>query len=153
MTHPGGAPRTVSYPPDDMISLGEEMIKWVKDNDPVHLSQFYTIHKGYTYKQWKTFIQKPEFIPYYEKALKMVGIKYLVKDSKIISGIAERWQRVYFGDLKEEEDETLELKSKISSASQNQIPPLDLINEKDNKIMELEAKLEAALNDNKSKTE
>lgn len=103
--HPGGAPRTTSFSEEEMIKLGQEMLLWVTENDPLHLSQWYTIHKGFIYKEWKTFIQRPEFIPYYERALKIVGMKYLDGESKKIKeGISQRWQRVYFGDLRDQED-------------------------------------------------
>lgn len=106
-----GAPRTVSFSEDEMVLLGQEMVEWCLVNDPLHLSQWYTIHKGYTYKEWKTFLHKEEFIPYYEKALKIVGIKYLNGESKKVKdGISQRWLRVYFKDLKEEEDEDLNSK-------------------------------------------
>lgn len=101
-----GAPRVVSRPPDEMIKLGKEMVEWVIKNDPLHLSQWYTIHKEFMYHEWRTFIKCPEFLPYYEKALKLVGIKYLNgEDKRIKEGISQRWQRTYFGDLVEREDE------------------------------------------------
>lgn len=106
MTHPGGAPRTVSLSPDEMIALGQEMLDWLKKHpETLHLSEWYTIEKMFTYNQWKTFIQRIEFIPYYEVALKLVGIKYLNKDSNVREGISQRWQRAYFKDLKEIEDQ------------------------------------------------
>lgn len=101
-----GRPRTTSFVPEEMIKLGEEMIEWVRENDPLHLSQWYTIEKGFIYEEWKSFIKRPEFIPYYQRALKMVGVKYLDGGSKRIKdGISHRWQRVYFKDLKDQEDE------------------------------------------------
>ncbi len=102
---PAGRPRTVSLPPDEMIKLGEKMIKWVVENDPVHLSEFYCIHMGYTDSEWDTMHVAPEFFPYYEKALKLVGIKYLRKDTDIEPSLKHRWQRVYFKDLKHLEDD------------------------------------------------
>jgi hypothetical protein len=71
----------------------------------LHLSEWYTIEKGYTYNEWKNFIQKEEFLPYYEQALKIVGLKYVDKNTNVRDGISQRWQRVYFKDLKEQEDE------------------------------------------------
>lgn len=102
----GGAPRTVSPSMKDMIALGKEMVEYVKKNKKtiLHLSEWYTIEKGYTYNQWKTFIQREEFVPYYEQALKIVGLKYVDKNSNIRDKISDRWQRVYFPDLKEQED-------------------------------------------------
>lgn len=103
---PAGTPRTVSFSKEEMIALGEEMIEFVKKNKKtiLHLSEWYTIEKGFIYNQWKTFIQREEFIPYYEKALKIIGLKYVDKNTNVRDGISQRWQRVYFHDLKEQED-------------------------------------------------
>lgn len=104
-----GAPRKTSFSPDEMIALGEEMLEWVVENDPIHLSQWYTIHKGFIYNEWKVFIKCAEFYPYYERALRMVGIKYIDGKSKDIKeSLCQRWQRVYFKDLRESEDEDLD---------------------------------------------
>jgi hypothetical protein len=104
---PAGRPRTTSFDPAEMIALGEEMILWIKARpDILHLSEWYTIEKGFIYKEWKAFIQMPEFLPYYEKALKLVGLKYLDKESRVRDGISHRWMRVYFPDLREEEEAT-----------------------------------------------
>lgn len=101
-----GAPRTVSFSKEEMISLGKEMVEWIINHpDTLHLSEWYTIEKMFTYKQWKTFTDREEFIPYYEVALKIIGRKYLDKDSRVRDGISQRWQRIYFGDLKEAEDQ------------------------------------------------
>ena len=99
-----GRPRSVSLPPDQMIELGKEMIEWVVEHDPIHLSQWYCIEKGYTDREWDTMHVAPEFFPYYEQALKLVGYKYLLKESPIESNLKQRWQRVYFKDLAKQED-------------------------------------------------
>ena len=100
-----GRPRTVSLPPEEMIKLGEEMIKWVKEHPEIlHLSEWYSIEKMYLESQWDTMCRCPEFFPYYEQALKIVGRKYLDKTSNVRDGISQRWQRVYFKDLKRQED-------------------------------------------------
>lgn len=109
-----GTPRTVSPCDEELIKMGEEMVEWVRQNDPLHLSEWYTIEKMYTYNQWKTFIQREAFIPYYEISLKLVGRKYLDRNSDVREGVSQRWQRVYFKDLKEEEDETLAYKAELS---------------------------------------
>ena len=102
----GGRPRTTSFTQDEMIALGEEMVAFVKKNKKtiLHLSEWYTIEKGFIYREWKTFIQKEEFLPYYEQALKIIGLKYVDKSSNVRDGISNRWQRVYFDDLRERED-------------------------------------------------
>jgi hypothetical protein len=99
-------PRSVSLAPEKMIALGEEMVEWIINHPKtLHLSEWYTIEKMFTYNQWKTMIVIPEFFPYYEKALKIVGKQYLDKSSNVRDGISQRWQRVYFKDLKEQEDQ------------------------------------------------
>jgi hypothetical protein len=101
---PAGRPRTVSLSPDEMIALGEEMVAWVIKNDPIHLSMWYCIEKGYTDAEWDTMHVAPEFFPYYEKALKLVGYNYLHENSDVESSLKQRWQRVYFKDLRRQED-------------------------------------------------
>lgn len=103
---PSGRLRTVSFSDEKMIELGKEMVEYVKKNKQtiLHLCEWYTIEKGFTYNEWKTFIVKEVFFPYYEQALKIVGLKYVDKSSNVREGISQRWQRVYFGDLKEQED-------------------------------------------------
>lgn len=101
-----GRPRTISFDEKHMIALGKEMVAYVKQHKKtiLHLCEWYTIEKGFTYKEWKTFIQRDEFVPYYEQALRIIGLKYVDKNSNVRDGISQRWQRVYFGDLKEQED-------------------------------------------------
>jgi hypothetical protein len=126
--HAGGCPRSISPPPNDMIELGKEMIQWLNENPgTLHLSEWYTIHKGYIYKQWKTFIQKEEFIPYYEQALRIVGKKYLDKTSNVRDSISHRWQRVYFKDVKEEEDETAAYNSSLRSKENALVSEEDVV--------------------------
>lgn len=104
---PGGRPRSTSFSEKEMIELGKEMVAYVKENQKtiLHLSEWYTIEKGFIYNEWKTFIQRLEFIPYYEQALKIVGLKYVSKNSNVRDSISQRWQRIYFRDLKEGEDD------------------------------------------------
>lgn len=131
----GGRPREVSLSKEEMIDLGQEMVKWVEENQPLHLSEWYTIKKGFIYKQWKTFIQREEFIPYYEKAIRIVAKKYI--DGTVNASIAQRFLRIYFPNLKEQEDEDLvtkhqceyefkknllELELKLKANSENLIP-------------------------------
>ena len=105
---PAGRPRTVSLDPENMILLGEEMIEWVSLNNPIHLCQWYSFQKKFTKKQWRTMIVAPEFLTYYEEALQLVGMNYVKKDSPVYPSIKQRWQRVYFGDLKDQEDSDLD---------------------------------------------
>lgn len=126
----GGAPRTVSFSVEEMEILGQEMVDWVVLNKPIHLCEWYTILKKYTYKEWKAFIQRPEFLPYYEQALKLTGLQYL-KKGEIEPGIANRFVRIYFADLRDEENETkkmnavIEAEAKKAIEDRRAIPPGD----------------------------
>lgn len=124
---PAGRPRTISLPPEEMIKLGEEMVSWVKKNKKsiLHLSEWYCIEKGYTDKEWETMHVCMEFFPYYEQALKIVGLKYLDKNSNVRDGISQRWQRVYFKDLKKEEDETVKYNAECKK--QEESKPQEII--------------------------
>lgn len=102
----GGRPRTVSKSPKEMIELGKEMCKWVAEHNPIHLTQWYMMEKDITNEEWDAYRKIPEFLHYYTKALTMIGMNYLNKDSQVDGRIKDRWLRVYFKDLKAEEDET-----------------------------------------------
>lgn len=115
---PAGRPRTISLSPEEMEELGLEMVEWVKKNDPLHLSQWYCIEKGYTDKEWDTMHVCPEFFPYYEQALKIVGLKYLDKNSNVRDGIAHRWMRVYFKDFRDREDEKAKFDADLKKAQE-----------------------------------
>lgn len=105
-TMAGGRPRTVIPEPDEMIKLGEEMVEWVERNQPLHLSEWWSIEKFIVSKVWECMQVAPEFFPYYERALRIIGKQYLDKTSNVREGVSQRWQRVYFKDLRKEEDET-----------------------------------------------
>jgi len=120
MTHPGGRPRTVSLEPDEMIKLGQEMIDWISENKPLHISHWYSIHMFIPFKAWDTMTQRLEFIPYYERAMQIIGLQYLDKNSNVREGASQRWQRVYFKDLRAQEDADLRLKATIEQDTQKQ---------------------------------
>lgn len=115
MANPVGRPRTVSPQPDEMIQLGQDMIDWIVENNPLHVSAWYSIKMGICERDWKLMKILPEFCPYYEQALKLIGQKYLDKTSNVREGVSQRWLRSYFSDLREEEDETAENKAKLAS--------------------------------------
>lgn len=99
-------PRTTSLSEEEMIALGEEMVAWVDSNNPLHLSEWYSIEKMIIYKDWKAMIQLTEFLPYYERALKMIARNYL--DGTVAPPIAQRFMRIYFGDVRDSEDQHFE---------------------------------------------
>jgi len=112
----GGRPRTVCPPAEELEELGIEMCNWIETHpEALHLSAWYSIQKWFIESVWEQMIRKPEFRGYYERAKKIVGSRYLDKDSRVRDGISHRWQRVYFNDVKEEENETLEFKAKVTA--------------------------------------
>ena len=116
----GGTPRTVSPPKEEMIKLGKELVQWVKDNDPLHISCWYSIEKEISDKDWRTYQIRPEFVVYYERAQKIIGMKYLDKRSNVRDGISHRWMRTYFKDFKSEENEKLEFQAKLAKVQKEE---------------------------------
>ena len=138
-------PRIVSLDEPQMIALGESMVEYVKKNKKtiLHLCEWYTIEKGFTYNEWKNFIAKAEFFPYYEQALKIVGLKYVDKSSNVRDSISQRWQRIYFGDLREGEDKdendkelrkAAALRGEARAVEQERQAVLDEVNRKKRKL-------------------
>lgn len=120
----GGRPRTKSYSPEEMIELGEEMLDWFDDNPKaLHVSDFYSGVKGIRSKDWDTMIRCPEFSVYHELAIKKVRKNYL--DGTVNGSIAHRFLRIYFPELKQEEDETARFNAGLKA--QEQKPPHDAV--------------------------
>lgn len=103
---PAGRPRTSTPSPKEMIKLGEDMLEWIRLHKPLHLSEWYSGEMFITEKVWDSMRKAPEFFHYYDRALKIIGKQYLDKTSRVRDTISHRWLRVYFKDLKHEEDET-----------------------------------------------
>jgi hypothetical protein len=101
---PAGRPRTVTPPPKEMIELGEEMLAWVEKNKPLHLTQWWSGVKFIASEIWDNMSRAPEFCPYYEAAMLLIGQQYLDKTSNVRDSISHRWLRVYFKDLRKQED-------------------------------------------------
>lgn len=91
---------------EELISYGTEMIDWCEKNRPLHLSFWYTCEKWITYNHWKSMIQRPVFLPYYERAIRMVSENCL--DGTINAGISHRFIRIYFRDVRDGEDKDLD---------------------------------------------
>lgn len=109
-----GRPRTVCPEPEELEALGIEMVEWFKAHpDALHISEWYSVEKFIVDKVWNVMLQKPEFLTYYELSMKLVGKKYLDKTSNVREGASQRWQRVYFKDLRNQEDEDARFASKL----------------------------------------
>lgn len=149
---PAGRPRTSTPPPEEMIKLGEEMLEWIKINKPLHLSEWYSGEMFITSKVWDTMQVAPEFFPYYEKALKIIGKQYLDKTSKVRDSISHRWLRVYFKDLKREEDETAKF-NQLLKIEEMEKQPAEVV-EKFNELMTLmKSNQERKIDETSNKTE
>jgi len=112
-------PRATSFPPEEMEKLGQEMVDWVKEHKPIHIKQWYCVERGFIYNEWKAMIQLREFLPYYEEAMHLVGLNYI--NGTINPSIAHRFIRVYFKDVKEEEDETAAFLQHLKDDDSNNI--------------------------------
>ena len=120
---PAGRPRTVTPDPEEMVTLGEQMLEWIRENQPLHLSEWYSGEMFITEKVWDSMKRAPEFFTYYDRALKLIGKQYLDKTSKVRDSISHRWLRVYFKDLKEEEDEAARFLHSLKAEDMEQISP------------------------------
>lgn len=134
-----GAPRTVSPPPEELIEIGKQMVKWVEDNHPLHLSAWWSTKEGYPQNMWDTMIERKEFTPYYEQALLMIGYQYLTKHSDVRDGISQRWQRVYFKDLRKREDADLKYAEELKRKTELETAPNQVQLDKDDYIMRIAA--------------
>lgn len=103
--HGKGRPRTTCPTDEELEALGAEMIEWISKNDCVHVSEWWAIENMILERIWEVMIQKEVFLPYYTKALKMIGRKYLKADTCVEPRIKDRWQRVYYGDLRKQENQ------------------------------------------------
>ncbi len=143
-----GRPRTVSLSPDQMIELGKEMIKWVKLYNPAHLKAWWSVEKEYTEGDWSAMRQSPEFLEYYARAMDIISLDYLDKESKIPDKIKDRFLRLYFKDLRDDENDTKKFDASLGqsitdkSPHQPQIDQMQSIMEKDHKIAQLQALIE-----------
>jgi len=100
--HPGGAPRTVTPPKDELQKLGEDMVEWFLNNaEADHFTEYYSIHKGILRKDWNSLREKPEFTPYYEKCRNII-LKRL-KAGSVKEGIAHRYLSLVDTELRDHE--------------------------------------------------
>lgn len=118
MTDLGGRPRTVTPAPEECIELGKELVLWATEKTPktekrVHLKQWWALIKSMTKKEWDNLCIKEEFRAYYEKAQVAIAIRYI--DGTLNPAVANRFLRLYFPDLKQDEDEVADRKNKANA--------------------------------------
>ena len=115
--HGCGRPRTVCPEDSDLEVLGEELVTWCTTeptDHKLHITQWYSGEKFILERVWEKMIQKDVFRRYYEKALRILSIKYI--DGTINATIAGRFLRLYFKDLRASDDELLKLKAELAKA-------------------------------------
>lgn len=107
----GGRPRTSSPSPEECIALGEEMIAWVAEHKPTHLSEWFSIEKMILWKVWDNMVETAEFSPYYEMALSMVAQN--CRNGTLDKTLASRFLSLYHRDLKRDEYAKLKYESDL----------------------------------------
>lgn len=140
MVHPGGAPRTVSPPPEEVIKLGEDLLKWMseKTNEKRTVwALWYTSH-WLLEKDWKNLKQRPEFVPYYERARALMANK--LHNDVLEKGIAHRYLRLYDRELCAHEDEDKRYEYELKKQVQD--PINEETNFRHNELMEAVTKLQ-----------
>ena len=116
-----GRHRTTTPEDPELEELGQEMVAWATEKTRefrAHIKQWYSLEKGFTKKQFDLMIEKPIFQEYYEKAMAAIAIRYL--DGTVNQSIAQRFLRLYFPDLREEENDLLKLKAEIGKKKEEE---------------------------------
>lgn len=106
MVHPGGRPRTRTPPPEELIKLGEDLLKWATEPTKelrCRFCQWYSLRHGILDREWDLMIEKEEFHGYYEKARVALGNRYL--DGTVKEGIAHRFLRIYAPEVRKQEND------------------------------------------------
>lgn len=106
-----GRPPKEGFSNEECISLGEELMKWMRDCDAdkkcdvVHLSEWYSEIKGIAPSYWKESLAKrPCFSTYYERAMIWMG-KRTMKNKKLSTVYGNRFLGVYYKELDDNEFE------------------------------------------------
>ena len=88
-----GAPRTVSPSDAELVELGKDMVAWIKANKATCFSEWYSCEKMIPRNVWKTMIQRPEFVPYYEHSMNIIAKRY--REGLVHPSIAHRFLALY----------------------------------------------------------
>ena len=112
-------PRTVSPSPEECVKLGEEMVAWVKANNPTHLSEWYSLEKMIPWNMFNAMCEVKEFLPYYEVALNLVARN--ARNGILDKTIAQRFLGLYHRDLKKYDMEMVEHAAKAKASADQEI--------------------------------
>lgn len=105
-----GRPPNPGFSNEEVIALGEEMIEWINrpeiqsDDKIVHLSQWYSMIKRITSKEWDALQQRASFLPYYDQAIRYMGTKMLTNKA-VPPAYGSRFLGLYFRDVHRYEEE------------------------------------------------
>jgi len=110
-----GRPPNPGFSDEEVIALGEELMRWCEEqdnnekSDVVHLSEWYSEIKKIAPSQFESLRGRPCFVDYYERAIKWMG-KRILKNTKMPSAYGSRFLGIYFREVKEHEMDTVEHK-------------------------------------------
>jgi hypothetical protein len=130
------APRTVCPEDNELIELGIELVEWAiaepvnKKDLRIRFPQWYSLVKGFTEPIWDLMKRKPAFVPYYNQARTALATRYM--NGSISDSIAHRFIRIYFPEVKADENELITYKANaaaqaIQSYTQDDCSKLDLV--------------------------
>ena len=100
------------------------MVAWVMANKPTHLSEWFSIEKMITWKEWNAMCELPEFLPYYEIALSLVAKN--ARDGTLDKSLAQRFLALYHRDLRKYDHEELKVASDLKKQENQTFAPEDL---------------------------
>jgi hypothetical protein len=110
---PAGRPRTSIPDKEELIELGKDLLEWASEKKKGELRarwcEWFAKKHFFLRAQWKHMIEKQEFRPYYEAAQAYLAEKWI--DGTINQSIAHRYLRLYDPELRESEDNDLNLEA------------------------------------------
>ena len=97
-----------SFPDDELIEIGKEMVEWFENNELALFMQEFAIHRKIPFRKLYALAERKVFADYYESA-KNICAKRIAKEAGkpngLKEGIAQRFLACYFHDLKQTEKE------------------------------------------------
>jgi hypothetical protein len=112
---PGGKPRTRTRSKEEVIKLGEDLVRWATEETDEFRSRFcewYTLEHDIIRDEWEAMLKLKEFRVYYEKARAALGKRYI--DGTINPSIAHRLMWHYVPESREQEKEKMAYQAEIT---------------------------------------
>jgi len=100
----GGRPPKL-FTTEEAIALGEDLLRWVGQEGLgtlVWVDWYYDVHKMFR-ADWKSLVQRPEFLPYYEIARKKMTRNITLNDN-IPQSYGNRYLNYYDDELLSHEE-------------------------------------------------